>query len=66
MDSLRYIEVKTDHLPSFWQLSIINPLFSEGRYYHAAVTMPTNKIIIIGGYNSSKYTGEIVKGKFDM
>ena len=54
MDSLRNIEVKTDHLASS------QSLFSQERYYHAAVSI-NNKIILVGGGdNSSSRSGEIV------
>ena len=45
----------------------INPISSQERDYHAAVVMQgDNKILIIGGWESSrsKLTGEIVKSKF--
>ena len=50
MDSLRNIEVKTDNLASS------QSLFSQQRWYHAAVSI-SNKIILVGGWYSS---GEIV------
>ena len=37
-------------------------LFSQERYGHAAVVLPTG-IILLGG-DGSVYTGEIVNGKF--
>ena len=55
MDSLRNIEVKTNNLASS------QSLFSQGRRYHAAVSI-NNKTIIVGGSDSrSSYkSGEIV------
>ena len=53
MDSLRNIEVKTNSFASS------QSLFSQERYAHAAVTI-NNKIIIVGGRDSSERSGEIV------
>ena len=54
MDSLRNVEVKTNHLASS------QSLFSKEREYHAAVSI-NNKIILLGGYFvSSQKSGEIV------
>ena len=54
MDSLRNIEVKTNHLASS------QSLFSQERFDHAAVSI-NKRIIILGGYgSSSERSGEIV------
>ena len=55
MDSLRNIEVKTNHIASS------QSLFRQERESHAAVTI-NNKIILLGGWgdNSNERSGEIV------
>ena len=54
MDSLRNIEVKTNNLASS------QSLFSQQRWYHAAVSI-NDKIILVGGRDSSsKRSGEII------
>ena len=54
MDSLRNIEVKTNHL------AFSQSLFRQERYFHAAVSI-NNKVIIVGGWSSSSdRSGEIV------
>ena len=53
MDSLRNIEVKTDHLSSS------QSLFSQERMWHAAVQI-NERIFILGGVDNSMKTGEIV------
>ena len=53
------------HWGEIWSSCHINPLFSKGRFEHAAVVLPTTRpesIFIIGGRDSSFNTGEIVKG----
>ena len=39
-------------------------LFSQRRDQHAAVVLPTEHIILLGGSGASRYHGEIVNGKF--
>ena len=53
MDSLRNIEVKTNHFASS------QSLFSQERRAHAAVSI-NNKIILVGGWGSGQNSGEIV------
>ena len=38
-------------------------LFREARHQHSAVLMETDTIVIVGGSDSSRKTGEIVKSK---
>ena len=53
MDSLRNIEVKTNHLAAS------QSIFSQPRFAHAAVSIK-ERIFILGGVDNSMKTGEIV------
>ena len=44
----------------------IDSLFSQNRSYHAATVMEDDTIIVVGGFDSSAHTGEIVKSKFTL
>ena len=61
MDSTYNVEVILKI--SDYQLAF--PFLSWERYYHAAVVMPDERIIIIGGSLSEK-NGEVVNSKFSL